>query len=111
MARAHGASRPVSGFKQWSRSRQTMSSSSLRTKPRPTPAVEAAASLYVLHVRGSVLDAAMPADVSGTFFASRRIHLSRVVSSTGSGLRAAARESALRHRGEHVLAWERAMIG
>jgi hypothetical protein len=52
----------------------------------------------------------MPADVSGTFVEERRTHLSRVVSSTGSEV-LDARESAFRHRGEHVRVCERAMIG
>ncbi|WP_343299097.1 hypothetical protein [Streptomyces sp. SID1046] len=61
-----------------------MSSTSLSTNPRPAPTVEAAASVYVLQVREFVDEAAMPAVVSGTFVAERRIHLSAVVSSTGS---------------------------
>ena len=44
----------------------------------------------------------MPATARGTFVAERRTHLSRIVSSSGSGLRVFARDSALRHRGEHV---------
>ncbi|MEU7039852.1 hypothetical protein AB0A77_02185 [Streptomyces varsoviensis] len=90
----------MSGFKQWSRSMQTTSSSSLKTKPRPTPAVEAAALECVLHVRRLVLLAALPAVVSGRLPAARRIHLSRIFSSCGIAFFFAARWAATRHRVE-----------
>ncbi|KUF18880.1 hypothetical protein AT728_07555 [Streptomyces silvensis] len=56
--------------------------------------------MCVLQVRGSVDDAAMPADVSGTFAAERRTHLSRVVSSCGVASFFAARCAATRQRVE-----------
>ncbi|MET8129694.1 hypothetical protein [Streptomyces sp. NPDC005231] len=52
----------------------------------------------------------MPATVIGTFMEERRTHLSQVVNSAGSEV-LDVRESAFRHRGEHVRVWERATIG
>jgi hypothetical protein len=64
----------------------TMSSTSERTNPNPTPAVDFVAVVYVLQVRAFVDDAAVPAIVNGRLSAARRTHLSQVVSSAGSSV-------------------------
>lgn len=76
----------------WSRSMQLMPSP-LRTKPRPTPAFDLVASVWVVQVSGFVELAGVPSMVSGILFAVRRTHRLRSVSSRGIGFRVLRRRS------------------